>query len=441
MDWNKTKRLAPWVASLGFGLMGCGVPAPESPADAVGNQPLPPSLGLDNVRIENDPAVLESRLTRGVVPLRVVAPNASIEPGFAKGEDERVIGVRLTQVATVAAPTVEGHVVQANDIEISGNTALVAYNFAGDVFAGAVQAIDCSHPERPVLVSEVLYRHADVNAVTLQGSDVFVGLASDDATLSTPALVERLKLTGGSGLSQTGKWVDLPSWAVTDLAVHGDAVAAGVGARNGGVALLRRNDLTLQRFAAAFDVRGVAMDYGDGGHKTADDGGGVGVMSVCGQPGMMMQHGLPALSVASGTPITGYGVAAAKGTIEYAGHLCYLGAGDGGLQVRNPNGSLLAQLGNSAFGDHAPATPVTNAVSVDNHLAFVAAGPAGIQVVRLGRYRCDGRESEENEGLRVLGRLALEAGASGNMVKAKNDLLVVAAGTGGVKLVTMLFLH
>ena len=438
MDWNRTKLLAPWVASLGFGLMGCGAQAPQSPIDPVGSRPVPAALDLNNVRIENDPAVLESRMTRGAVPLTVAPKGVSGVQVAAKSADERVIGVRLTQVATVAAPTVDGHVVQANDIEISGNTALVAYNFAGDVFAGAVQAIDFSHPEHPVLVSEVLYRHADVNAVTLQGSDVFIGLASDDATLSTPALVERLKLTGGSGLSQTGQWVDLPSWAVTDLAVHGDDVAAGVGAQNGGVALLRRNDLTLQRFAAAFDVRGVAMASNDD-HKTADDG--VGVMSVCGQPGMMLQHGLPALTVAAGTPVVGYGVDAAKGTIEYAGHLCYLGAGDGGFQVRNPGGSLLAQLGNGEFGNHAPATAVTNAVSVANHLAFVAAGPAGVQVVRLGRYRCDGRESEETAGLRLLGQLALEDGASGNMVKAKNDLLVVAAGSGGVKLVTMQFLQ
>jgi hypothetical protein len=93
------------------------------------------------------------------------------------------------------------------------------------------------------------------------------------------------------------------------------------------------------------------------------------------------------------------------------------------------------------FGDGAGGPAVTNAVSVDHHLAFAAAGPAGVQVVRLGRYRCDGLEAGETEGLRLLGRLTLEDGASCNMIKARNNVLIVAAGSGGVKIVTMEYIR
>jgi hypothetical protein len=59
--------------------------------------------------------------------------------------------------------------------------------------------------------------------------------------------------------------------------------------------------------------------------------------------------------------------------------------------------------------------------------------------VRLGRYRCDIDGSSEAAGLQLVGQLGLEDGASCNMVKSKNDILVVAAGAGGVKLVSMRF--
>lgn len=423
MDWKKAGLLSA-AASVGFGLVGCGVEGPQSS----GGTGTPAVLQAGNVAISNDRAALESRVRRSAEPL-TVAPKSATNAEVAEKGSEREMGVRLTLVATVQAPSVDGLVVQANDIEIRDHTALVSYNVAGDVFAGAVQMIDFDHPQRPELVSEVLYRHADVNAVTLQGSQVFVGLASDDPALSTPAMVEQLRMTGSRGLEQTGEWLQLPSWAVTDLAVQGDDVVAGVGAQDGGVAVVSRNDLAFRRFTPQFDVRGVAV-------------GNDGVVTVCGGSApRLMQHSLPALVSRSTSPVSGYSTSFAKGTIEWESNRCYLGTGDAGFQIRNATGQILAQLASSEFADHAGAPGITNAVSVDHHLAFVAAGPAGIQVVRLGRYRCDGRESEETEGLRILGRLTLEEGASCNMVKARNDVLIVAAGLGGVKIVTMEYLN
>ena len=423
MDWKKAGLLAV-VASVGFGLMGCGVEGPQS-AGGIGT---PAALGSGNVQILNDRAALESRVQRSAEAL-TVAPKSIEGSQVAEKSSERELGVRLTLVATVTGPSVDGVVVQANDIVIHDHTALVTYNVAGEAFAGAVQMIDFDHPQRPELVSEVVYRHADASAVTMQGSEVYVGLATDDPALSSPAMLEQLRMTGEHGLAQTGKWLDLPSWAVTDLAVQGDNIVAGVGAQDGGVAVVSRRDLAFVRFTQQFDVRGVAVS-------------GNNVVTICGgaSPRLML-HSLPALVSQSAAALTGYGASFAKGTIEWESNRCYLGTGDAGFQIRNANGEILAQLASSEFSDRAGGPGVTNAVSVDHHLAFVAAGPAGVQVVRLGRFRCDGRESEETEGLRVLGRLSLEDGASCNMVKAESDVLVVAAGAGGVKIVTVEYLR
>lgn len=426
MDRKKSLGVLPLVVSLTIGLMGCGVDSPQAPTDQNAGAPLPPALQASNVQIVNDPAVLESRIVRSTLALGVRRTSGSHPAQVVETSKDVETGVRLTLVGTVRPPVVDGKVVQANDIEIQDHTAIVAYNFAGDVFAGAVQVIDFQHPERPVVVSEVLYRNADVDAVTMQGSHVFVGLASDDPTLRTPALLEDLRYTSSHGVEQTGTWLDMPSWAVTDLAMHGEDIVAAVGARDGGVVLLRRgNTLSVTGFAPSADVRGVDMDE----HAA---------MSVCGGgSAQLLRNALPGMALQGQTGVEGYKNQDAKGTIEVYSHRCYLGAGDGGFQVRGADGALLGQLLPVDFAASDPRTAVVNAVSIANNLAFVACGSQGIEVVRLGRYRCDGHEAEENEGLRILGTLGLEAGASCNMVKTRNNILVVAAGAGGVKLVSM----
>jgi hypothetical protein len=418
------------VLAIGvLAMAGCAADGPQAPA-APQSPPLPPSLQAGSVLIINDAGVLEQRIVRTSLPLSVL-PGRGTAPAernlAAKCVD---VGAELQLVGEVQSPVVAGNTVQANDVDVRDKLAVVAYNFAGDVFAGAIQVIDFQQPRHPVVVSEVQYRNADVNAVALQGSHVYVGLATDDPTLTTPAVLQELRLTSSGGLEVTGAWLDLPSWSVTDLAVEGDDVVAAVGARDGGLVIVRRAG-TLQQtgFVAETDVRGIALD-------------GDVVLSVCGGESSLQRHSLPGLGPLSGTPIDGLKVLASKGTIESYTHRSYLGAGEGGMQVRGADGTLLAQVRNDQWGSTDPSLAVVNAVTVSSHLGFVAAGAQGVQVVELGRYRSDDDGTHAGEaGLRVLGRLTLEDGASCNMVKAKNDILVVAAGLGGVKLVEMSFDH
>ena len=418
--------LLPVVASLGLGLAGCGGQTPSSPVADGPTVPLPSAL--QSARIENDRGVLESRLRpmsqRLTVQLLPDVDGSDVAP-IEKGE--RLLGVRLTLVGEVAAPVVDGRTVQANDVDIRGQRAVIAYNFAGDPFAGAVQVIDFSHPEHPEVESEVLFASAEATAVALQGSLLFVGLAAEDAALSTPAVMQEFEFTG-SGLEASGGWLQLPSWAVTDLAVHGDDVLAGTGARDGGVTLVEHHSMRPLAFTPNEDVRGLAA-------------AGLGAMCVSGGEANLLGLGMPLLDVVSRTSVQGYKQEGAKGTLEVMSSRCYLGAGDGGFQVRDAAGALLDELSGGDLDARDGRPAIVNAVSIANHLAFVAAGPAGVQVVHLGRYRCDGREAESPTGMRVLGELLLEDGASCNMVKSREDILVIAAGNGGVKLVHMEFIQ
>src|SRR5262245_36501262 len=397
MDRKKSSPLA-LITLVGFGLVGCSVDAPES---ARPGAPIPNALDAGRVRIENDLQTLSARVEHMSVPL-TVGPKSPSGAQVAEKPSEQLLGARLTLVASVASPVVDGQRVQANDIDIRDHIALVTYNVGGDPFKGAVQVIDFGRPDRPDLVSEVQYTDADANAVVMLGSQVFVGLASDDPALSTPAVVQELKYTSGLGLEPTPNWLDLPSWAVTDLALSGDVLVAGVGAQDGGLVTMQRSGLAVLHFAPAYDVRGVTI--GDGNY----------VMSVCGgAPAHVMVNDMYTLAPEASVAANGYSQEYAKGTIEWAGGHCYLGAGDGGFQVRSNTGELQAQLSNSDLAASAGTSEcVVNAASVSGNLGFLAAGPGGLQVVALHRFRGDGLDPADTDGLKLLGTLSLEAGAS-----------------------------
>jgi hypothetical protein len=416
MKWRQTSWLL--VVPLLAGCLANGMaPAPEGVGET-------PRLQADRLTVNNDPALLDARVQYLSKPLFIRKETA---PGHQIAPPSKSTQVQLTEVGEILPPTVDGHVVQANDIDIYGKTAVVAYNFAGDVFAGAVQVIDFTQPDRPRLVSEVLFRNADVTSVLLHGNNVYVGQGSADPALRTPALLEEFEL-GAAGLAPTDRWLDMPSWVVTDLARHGTYVVASVGARDGGVALVDRtgSDLRVVSFAAEDDVRGI---------DPPDDQS---IAAVCGTRPRLGVHGLPGMQMLHTTTVEGYNNPDAKGTIELHDSICYMGAGDGGFQVRRPDGVLLAALHHEDFSKLRPEDMVTNAVSVQGELAFVAGGALGIQVVKVAGARSWAvGGGPDPDGLEVLGQLGFEDGMSSNMVKSANNVMVVAAGLGGIKLVVM----
>ncbi|UCE01247.1 MAG: hypothetical protein JSW67_08025 [Candidatus Latescibacterota bacterium] len=416
MEWRRWT----WLLMLPL-FAGCVVngmaPEPEESGESA------PELQADRLVIINDPAQLDTRVQYDSRPLFIrmkETPGREIAPPLKAG-------MTLTLVGEVESPAVEGLVVQANDIDIKGKTAVVAYNYAGEVFAGAVHVVDFTTPERPRLVSELLYRNADVTAVLAHGQNVYVGLGSPDPALQTPALLEEFKLTG-AGLQPTGRWIDLPSWVVTDLSTQGPYVVASVGAREGGVAFVDRTfaQFQLDAFVAEEDIRGI-------GFPSITQ-----LAAVCGtRPRMALMH-VEGRTMMGAHAVDGYNNPEAKGTIEVHNGLCFLGAGDGGFQVRRADGELLAALRHEDFSDLRPDLMVTNAVSLSGNLAFVAAGALGVQVVDVVGMRGWALGGGHNpEGLRVLGELEFDDGVSSNMVKSENNVMVVAGGLGGIKLVTM----
>jgi hypothetical protein len=392
-------------------LAGCfkNPAAPDTPT-----VPSTPQLQADRIVIVDDPAVLEARVRWTSVPLFIESkevPQNQVTPDKVQYTD-------LTLVGEVTSPVVDGYVVQANDIDIQGARALVAFNYAGEVFAGAVQVLDFTNPRQPRIVAEILYKNADATAVCFQGDAIYVGLGSNDPVLTSGAMLEEFHLSTNGRLERSGRWLDLPSGVVTDLGSQGGTLVATVGASGGGVAVIDQADLSVSSWHPEDDLRG--FDFVTSGQ----------VVAVCGTVPRMGSLMLPSLSGQMAS-IDGFTNPAAKGTVEVKNGLCWLGSGDGGFQVRDAEGALVSRLQNSEFSDTRPELMVANAVTLLGNRAYVAAGALGVQVVDVTSIINGSAEPT----MRPMGELSFPLGMSSNMVKLRGNIMIAAAGTGGVKLV------
>ena len=81
-----------------------------------------------------------------------------------------------------------------------------------------------------------------------------------------------------------------------------------------------------------------------------------------------------------------------------------------------------------------PSVVVTNAVTVDGDLMFISNGEAGVYVAQADAA-FDSTACNAQQQITMLGQLQFDDLQSANHVAYKNDLLFVAAGLGGVKIV------
>ena len=405
-----------WVgfATSLLALNGC-TSTPQSPV-----APGPDAAPFFEIR--EDAAYLDSRLRAVQTPLSLRAAEGA---GNATNPRTAADPVALTLVGELLPPQVSGLVVQACDLDIAtiGRTVVVGGNVAGPDAAGAMQVVDFTNADRPRLVAEVVFPHADVHSVCKRGIYIYCGVSSDDPTWNAPVrLVEFRQVS--TGVVSTGRWLELPSHAVTDLAGDGDWLLASVGADAGGVVLINRVQLQTAGFVPALDARACAFDPQGG------------VVSLAGGAGGLASWTLPGLAPVGAVTVEGLQYESAKGTIEAQGAYRYVAAGDGGFQVFDRDGTLHAVLPNAFHMGHVASDRVTNAVSVIGKLAFVAAGALGVRVADLGPWS-PSTPDPSSTGLTLLGEIDFTDEVSSNMVKARGDMLVVAGGLGGVKLVRM----
>ena len=353
------------------------------------------------------------------------APVAMERIGFA-----RLDNVRLTLASEISPPVVDGQVVQATAIaQSTGNNAVVSYNMRGEPRLGAIDWVMRLNSSRPELGSSATFNDADVSAVSTNGRDVYMAMASGAPDFAFPAVVERLVVDGNRLTLAGNERAPLTSFVATSVAAFGGTVYATSG-NTGGVFALAEDDLAPLGDFPLHDARWVAADPAGG--RIAVVQGTPGQVSVFAE-GEFSGGGMTLLN---SFPFPGADVPESKSTVEIAGNKAFIAAGPEGVQVMClDDGAIIgavprpdpAQLGLD------PSVVVTNAVTVDGDLMFISNGEAGIYVARAARpFAESGCLPQE---ITVAGKLRFDDLESANHVSYRGDYLFVAAGLGGVKVV------
>lgn len=393
-----------------------------------------------HLQIDNDAASLAARMrydNAGPLDIEAVAPPASVASAVVANSAVTnaavVQALSLTLQAEVAPPVVNGVPVQATHVDVSGNYAVVSYATADESYGGAVALFDVSNTARPTLVSLVTLPNADVNAVAFgrtsgKGSRavtrIFLAEATSDSGFVEGGVLERLDMVGGRIVGNSRR-LALPSYAGTGVAVYAAYVFATSGtggALMGGVTMVdgeRMTAVAVDRFA---DARAMAI---------APEANLA--IATQGTPGRARLYDMSTGQLRiSDLMVGGSTGRAAKGNVKVVRDWAYVAAGDGGLRVLSiARRRVIDSIARPQVEGVAPEDQVTNAVTVDGDLAFIANGGAGVWIVST---RTDG-SSSGTPAVSVLGRLRFSGPVSANFVASRNGTMFVAAGAGGLKIV------
>jgi hypothetical protein len=156
-------------------------------------------------------------------------------------------GFSLRSIAQAPAPFVNDEQVQATDVLFSGDTLLVSYNFKGEPHRGALQIIDVSTPETPTLRYELQMADADLNRIRMYQDRYLVVAAG---TIETAASLQIFDLQDQPELVAS---LDLPSRQATMVTLYRDYAIVTTG-DDGGVIGVHLDDPTAPELVFSYPL-------------------------------------------------------------------------------------------------------------------------------------------------------------------------------------------
>ena len=326
-------------------------------------------------------------------------------------------GMSLSAIAQAPSPMIDGDKVQATDVLFSGTTLFVSYNFKGEPHKGALQVIDVSTPENPILQYELELPNADLNRIRMYQDRYLVVAAGEASTAAT------LEIFDIQNQPTSIASLDLPSRQSTMVTLYRNYALVTTG-DDGGVSVIDLSNPSLPEMVAfypLYDARYVevlserevlVVNGGDQAAmsrlswSTLTQGTVVFDENAMGED---IQLSLTGLTV--GAPSWGF----------MAGDRFYLSADEQGLLTFSLSDESITATGTvSTQGD-------ANAGFVDaqGRFALLANGQEGLLMLDV----------QDGNPTQVLAQFDTPGDrGSANAVAIKDNLVALADGLGGVKL-------
>ncbi|WP_026970182.1 hypothetical protein [Algoriphagus terrigena] len=357
------------------------------------------------ILINNDSEALSQRIKldgSGVITL--------INPEAAAGRImETSSELPIVLISQVEAPEYQGVRLRATHVDIDGDYAYVGYNMEGETYLGAVEIFDISDVYKPKIVSQALFTDAEVSSLEYSNGTLQLAMAVDidgDLGVSSPANLGRVSVSEGKFTSEF-TFTSVPGFVANDVTEVGSATAITTG--NPGILGLVDIAGNVSQQVELEDLRSVAY----GNDKLAVLSGTEGAIIY--NPSNLSE--LARISLDDATP-------EAKRTIAIADNNLYVSEGAAGAGIYSlGSGQLIAKLPIPINPEGVDAGDVvTNAVSIDQSLLFMANGAAGISVSNV----------ENTSDVKSMGILDLDG--SSNFVRNEENFVFVATGAGGLQI-------
>lgn len=356
--------------------------------------------------INSDSATLTERITKdGAGVVDIIDTSAPAGRMLAEASE-----LPLVLVSKVAAPTYKDKTLRATHVDIDGKYAYVSYNTEGETYLGAVEIFDISDINNPKITEQAIFTQADISSIEYKNGKLYLAAAVDidsDAPVTSPANLITVSVSGGK-FSSDFKFTSLPGFVATDVVNTNSNTAVSSG--NDGIIGLFDGSQNAGNSSKMEDLRAVAF----GNDKLAVLSGKTGVHIL--DPNSLSELiNIPLASDSDG----------AKRTLDIAsdGYL-YASEGASGAGIYNmTSGALIQKLAIPIRPEDVDAGDiVTNAVSVDKGLLFMANGAAGISI----------SDVNDIKAIKQFGVLDLDG--SSNFVRNEENYVFVATGFGGLQI-------
>ncbi|MEJ2583481.1 MAG: hypothetical protein P8Z38_00095 [Robiginitalea sp.] len=320
----------------------------------------------------------------------------------------------LTLIASVSPPSYQaGDQLTASHVDVEGDYAYVGYNTVGAAFYGAIDVVDISDPHNPRVTSRLFYLNADINSLEYDNGFLYAvgGMNSETSLLATSnSFVARIPVWGGSLSSESILYGFQQGNNATDVVVKADRVLVSSG-KEGSITAYNKSDLTILSEAYMADAR--ALEGTNTGIAVLDAGTGVRLLNADFEESALI-------------PVNTNLGDASKKTLDLWSEQIVVAEADQGAGIYPATGgSVLQYLPIPIHPEGVDSGDiVTNAVTVNESILFMANGGAGLSLAE-----------QEERAARTVGIIELDG--SINYVVSQGDYAFAASGLNGLQIIKL----
>jgi len=344
--------------------------------------------------------------------------------GNSAGLNSNARSFSLKLVATIDSPVVSGNTLQATSVFRKGNYIYAAYNTRGEVFTGAVDVIKVSNPRSPSLKSRTIFTNKDINDVYFYSSRLMLAVAMDTGIPANNSKIETYRLSRNIPVFDDATEQNVASYAST--AVYGNKNQRFV--TSGSTGRLYSFSKSLDAITS-FQIADARWVSGRSSDLVVLSGGSNPALHFYNLRNESISHE-KSFSISAATEVE------AKSVVEMSTRYAFVAGNQQGVSIYNIEDEELVHNIPIPTSNDPDVDISTNSLSIYKDLMFISNGEAGVYVAQNGR-QLTSVSRDRDMSPQVKGKLVLGDNMSANHVVYKNDVLVVASGTGGVKILTV----